>query len=215
MPRTKHHTPAKIILGLALWLAPQSFAQSQNHLDSSDVAQLKAHQVVSKIWRNRQRNDGAIDAFAAVHIKAPPQDIWAVMTSCEKSLEVVTNMKSCDILETSDQGWDIREQKFRAPFPFKSFRTVFRADYIANKQIIIQRTGGDMKVQDAVWRIVPLENGVSRVTYRAAVQPKIPVPRFLLRRAVSQDTPEILRNLRAVVEANHDGYSRQVRLAPK
>lgn len=205
-----------IIWGFAaLWFAPLSFSLENNALetlDAAEISRLERGEIISDIWRDSDRNDGAIDAFAAVYIKASPQQIWAVMTNCEATLEVVSSMKSCRILESSPQlassgkHWDVREQIFKTPFPFSDLKTVFRSEYTPFSQIKIRAAGGGMKVQDAYWVITPITDEISRVTYRATVQPKAPVPRFLLRRAVKRDTPEILSNLRDIVQARTQTY---------
>jgi len=110
-------------------------------------------------------------------------------------------MKTCKVLETSPEGdWDIREQRFRAPFPINSFRSEFRTDFMPHSKMTIQRTGGDMKVQEGVWLIEPLENGYSRVTYQARIALKVPVPRFMMRRAMRKDTPALMMALREFSE---------------
>jgi len=123
------------------------------------------------------------------------------MSSCDKALEVVREMKSCRVLEASDDGlWDVREQSFRAPFPLNDFRTIFRTDFTPYETIEITGMGGDMKVQEALWQLSSLETGGVRVAYHARIQPKFPLPRFLLRRAVRKDTPIMMRSLKQVAE---------------
>jgi len=178
-----------------------SFAFEPRILSESEIAVLESGQVMSEIWRDKSRGDGALDAFAAVHIKASPQIIWTAMTSCDASVAIVKDMTACEILETSPAGdWDIREQRFRAPFPINSFRSEFRTDFIPPSKMTIQRTGGDMKIQEGVWLIQPLENGYSRVTYQARIALKVPVPRFMMRRALRKDTPALMMALREFSE---------------
>ena len=192
------------IAGLLFALAPSGFAGTPDGLDvldSDELSRLQAGEVITDVWHDKSRERGTIDAFAAVEISAAPQQVWAVMTSCEKTLEVVRDMKSCAVLETSPDGaWDIREQRFDAPFPLKDFRTLFRTDFTPFRQIAITEAGGDMKIQRGLWQITPLGDARVRVTYRATVQPKFPLPRFLLRRGVRKDTPDIMTALRDASE---------------
>jgi len=193
---------------LLLWMAltavtfsPHSLASEARILSEFDIEQLHGGEVISEIWRDKSRSDKALTAYAAVDIKATPQQIWSIMTSCQSSVDIVKEMTSCTIMETSPDGdWDIREQRFRAPFPLGSFRTEFKTTFTPHHKMTIQRSGGDMKVQDAVWTITALEPGQSRVTYQASVALKIPVPRFMLRRALRKDTPELMENLRRAAE---------------
>jgi len=146
-----------------------SFAFEPRILSESEIAVLESGQVMSEIWRDKSRGDGALDAFAAVHIKASPQIIWTAMTSCDASVA-------------------------------NSFRSEFRTDFIPPSKMTIQRTGGDMKIQEGVWLIQPLENGYSRVTYQARIALKVPVPRFMMRRALRKDTPALMMALREFSE---------------
>ena len=171
------------------------------NISHNELARLRAGDVISHVWRDKSRNDGAIDAFAAVEILASPELIWSVMTSCEKTIEVVSEMKSCEVLETSGDGrWDIREQSFRTPFPLDDLRTIFRTEFTPFHQIKIIGMGGDMKVQEGLWQLTPLEDGRVRVAYHARLQPKFPTPGFLLRRAVRTDTPKLMKALKRVTE---------------
>ena len=179
---------------------PISEPISKTELSAADISALQSGQVVSRIWRDPTQHSSVIDAFAAVDIKASAEDIWAVMTDCEKSVQVVANMKSCTVLSGSvSQGSDIREQIFRTPFPFPKFRSVFKSDFILHQQISFQKAGGDMKVQNGLWRIIPIDGGVHRVTYQARVGLNAPIPRFMIKNAVRKDTPELMMNLRDIV----------------
>lgn len=186
---------------ICLLLASYGFAFEPRVISPADIERLERGEVISEIWRDKSRGDGALDAFAAVHIKASPQQIWAVMSSCEASVAIVKDMTACEILERSPQGdWDIREQRFRAPFPVNRFRSVFRTDFTPFRRMSIQREGGDMKTQEGIWTVEPLDGGYSRVTYQARIALKVPVPRFMLRRAMRKDTPALMRNLREFAE---------------
>ncbi len=188
---------------LALLIAPFGLADEGRALTVPEIESLERGEVISEIWRDKSQSGGQLEAYAAVHINAAPQQIWAVMNSCDASVEIVKDMASCEVLETAPNGaWDIRAQSFRAPFPLGKFRTEFRTDFTPFETMHITRTGGDMKTQDAIWVITPLSSGHSRVTYRASVALKVPVPRFMMRRALRKDTPELMDNLRRFVEAS-------------
>lgn len=185
-----------------LLFSPYSFADEGRVLSTQELAMLESGEVISEIWREKSRQDNALEAYAAIYIKASPAQVWAVMRSCEASTQIVKDMVSCNILQAGpNEAWDIREQRFRAPFPLGRFRTVFRTDFTPYHKMTIRRTAGDMKTQDAIWAIDSVDNSYTRVTYRASLALKIPVPRFMMRRALRKDTPELMINLRRFVEA--------------
>lgn len=174
-------------------------AETKTKLTAEVIAALEAGDVHAEVWRDSSRVDDAMDVFSAVDIAASPEVIWAVMTDCERSQEIVKKMVSCKVTETGE-GWDIRAQKVRSGmFTTKS---VFRSDYEFPSAIRISKAGGDMEVQEGVWRLEPLSSGKTRVSYRAASCPKFPVPAGMLKRAMAKDVPEILRRLRAEAEAD-------------
>ena len=129
------------------------------------------------------------------------------MTDCARGSEIVKGMRSCKVLEIFGDGSDIRQQIFdMGPF-LPDAKTEFRSVYSRNQHIKISRTGGDMKIQDAIWDIEPLTKDITRVSYRATIKLKFPVPRKLIKNATRKDTPQIMRNLRRVSEADQKSIS--------
>jgi hypothetical protein len=100
-------------------------------------------------------------------------------------------------LETAPDGsWDIRKQKVKVGFLLPKNVSVFRSDYDKPHTIHISLAGGDMKVQHGVWTLTERGDGKTRVTYRATLQPKFPVPTGLLKKGMRDDVPRILYNMR-------------------
>jgi hypothetical protein len=172
---------------------------SEDLLTPDVVHLLETGGVHADVWRDNTRDDAAMDVFSAVNIAASPEMIWTVMTDCDRSLEIVDKMKSCRIT-AQGEGWDIREQKLRSGIVTTT--SVFRSDYDFPRTIRISKAGGDMEVQEGVWRLEPVGDGITRVSYRAASCPSFPVPSGLLKRAMKKDVPEILRRLRDAAEGD-------------
>ena len=192
---------------LSLVLAPNVWAQSPYIMTEADQETLRAGKAVTHVWRDKTRADKALDVFGAIDIMATPETIWNIMTDCTRGSEIVKGMRSCKVLETFGDGSDIRQQIFdMGPF-LPDAKTEFRSVYSQNQHIKISRTGGDMKIQDAIWDIKPLTNDITRVSYRATIKLKFPVPRKLIKNATRKDTPQIMRNLRRVSEADQKSIS--------
>ena len=192
---------------LSLFLAPNVWAQSPYIMTEADQETLRAGEAVTHVWRDKTRADKALDVFGAIDIMATPETIWNIMTDCARGSEIVKGMRSCKVLETFGDGSDIRQQIFdMGPF-LPDAKTEFRSEYSPNQHIKISRTGGDMKIQDAMWDIKPLTKDITRVSYRATIKLKFPVPRRLIKNATRKDTPQIMRNLRRVSEADQKSIS--------
>ncbi len=194
-------SPAFIILILGiLTLAAPWPAQAQlapyTRIAESEAA-LSQGKIYTDVWRDKTRENGAVDVYGAVDIAASPDIIWNIMRNCERSKDIVMDMTSCEILSRSpDESWDIRRQVFKVGFLLPKVKTEFRSDYVPYNEIKITRTGADMKVQDGIWTLTPLNSRVTRVTYRAAILPKFPIPRGLLKKGTRKDTPKVLAKLR-------------------
>jgi uncharacterized membrane protein len=132
---------------------------------------------------------------AAIDIPAPQAAIWAVMTDCDLAPRMVSDMKSCRVLERDPQGrWDIREQISR-PGLTPEVRSVFREDFEPPDRMTFHRTGGDLKVLEGEWRLQPHGDRV-RVTYEARVAAPFSVPGWIARLVLRHDVPMALLALR-------------------
>ena len=177
---------------------------------------MQNQEVVTHVWRDAARNDGALDVFGAVDIMASQQVIWNLMTDCSRGMELVKEMLSCTVLETEQGGAsDIREQVFTLGFLLPNAKTRFRSEYEPYQSITIRRVGGDMKIQDATWSIVPQAGGLTRVSYRGTILLKFPVPGPLIKRATRKDTPKIMQNLKRVAEADSQKQRRVVNVSAR
>jgi len=133
----------------SVFLTPNAWAQSHYILTPTDQNLLRSGKAVTHVWRDKSREDKALDVFGAIDITASPETIWNIMTDCSRGMEIVKGMLSCKVLETSEDGSDIRKQVFDMGIFLPNAKTEFRSEYKLNQQIKIRRTGGDMKIQDA------------------------------------------------------------------
>jgi len=80
-------------------------------------------------------------------------------------------------------------------------KSKFKSEYSPYREIKITRTGGDLSVLDGIWNLSTTHDGQTRVTYRARLKPKLPVPRKIMQKATRQDMPKVLGNLRDLAES--------------
>ena len=193
---------------LLSWVfTPLALAQTPYILTELDEMTLRSNEPITHVWRDKSREDKALDVFGAIDIMASPETIWDIMTDCSRGSDIVKGMLSCTVLEVSADGSDIRHQLFdMGPF-LPNAKTEFRSEYKTNRTIKISRTGGDMKIQDAIWELKPLSEDITRVTYRGTIKLKFPVPNRLIKNATRKDTPQIMRNLRRESEADQKATS--------
>jgi carbon monoxide dehydrogenase subunit G len=138
----------------------------------------------------------------SVDIEATPEQVWQVLIDCGAAPRMVARLKSCKVLERDPQGrWDIREHISRAG-PLPSVRSVFRSDYDPPRRIQFHRAGGEVKVLEGEWRLIPLAGGThTRVLYESRASAPFAVPSPIARMILRHDVPEALAALRREVMA--------------
>lgn len=138
----------------------------------------------------------------SVEIAASPEAVWQVLIDCDLAPRMVRSLKSCRILERDPAGrWDVREHISRAGL-LPPVRSVFRSDYDPPRRIRFYRVGGELKVLDGEWRLIPLDDGArTRVLYENRASTPFAVPAPVARMVLRQDVPAALAALRREVMA--------------
>ncbi len=170
-------------------------------LGAEELRRLKGRDVVVQVEPDPSGEaDGRIDAV--IDIAAPPAKVWTVMLDCTRALKFIEGLKSCRVLERGPNGaWDIREHRNKWLMILPEMRSVFRSDYVQEKEIKFNRVDGDFKFMQGSWGLEPLTGGTStRLTYHSRIGISAPIPGFILRGALQSDIPKRLKALREDVE---------------
>lgn len=138
----------------------------------------------------------------AVEIDAPPAAIWDVLKACEVSPEYVPNVQSCTKLEELDGGRaELFKQTIKPVFFLASFEHVFRLDYTPYTRIDLNRVSGPIAHMQGTWWLLPEDNGRILLVYELALDPGMPIPRFMVRATLKRDLPKVLAAVRERAEA--------------
>lgn len=137
-----------------------------------------------------------------VEIDAPPEAVWNVLVDCGLAPRMVRSLKSCRVIERDPAGrWDVREHISRTGL-LPSVRSVFRSDYDPPRRIRFYRVGGELKLLEGEWRLVPLDGGArTRVLYENRASAPFAIPAPIARMALRKDVPDALAALRREVMA--------------
>jgi hypothetical protein len=153
---------------------------------------------------NAERGDRPLTVVVriAAEVDAPPTAIWRILTACEIAPEYVPNVVSCKKVEELDNGRaDLFVQTIKPIFFLPTFEHVFRLDYTPHSRIDVHRVSGPIEHMEGSWWLLPQDSGRVLLVYQVAVDPGLPIPRFLVRATMKRDLPKIMMAVRERAEA--------------
>ena len=175
-------------------------AGAEPNLDWIDREALAAREIL--VQADRSERPLTVDVKLAAEVDATPAAIWDVLTACEISPEYVPNVVSCKKLEELDGGRaDLFVQTVKPIFFLPTFEHVFRLDYTPYTRIDVNRVSGPIAHMQGTWWLLPQENGRILLVYELALDPGMPIPRFMVRTTLKRDLPKVVGAVRKRAEA--------------
>jgi ribosome-associated toxin RatA of RatAB toxin-antitoxin module len=137
---------------------------------------------------------------ASVQIRAAPELIWRVLTSCADAVRFVPGLVSCSVTQKADDdSWANVQHVIKYSWYVPRLTYEFRVDMRRPVRIDFQRTSGDLDSLKGSWNL--RANGrFTQVTYEAQSQLGFWVPQWLVRLAAKRDLPKMMRRLRDLSE---------------
>jgi hypothetical protein len=178
----------------------EASAQTEPDLSWIDRSAVRARE----IQVNAERDDRPLTVLVriAAEVEAPPAAIWEILKACEISPEYTANVVSCKKLEEVDGGSaELFVQTIKPIFFLPTFEHVFRLDYTPFRRIDVHRVSGPIAYMEGSWWLLPQDGGRVLLVYQVAVDPGLPIPRFLVRATMKRDLPRIMAAVRERAEA--------------
>jgi hypothetical protein len=193
-------TPVRAAAPLALFCTAFA-ATAQPDLSWIDRDAIAAREIL--VYAERGDRPLTVQVKIATEVDAPATAVWDILTRCEIAPEYVPNVVSCRKLETLDGGRaDLFLQEIKPIFFLPTFDHVFRLDYTPYSRIDVHRVSGPIARMDGSWWLLPQENGRILLVYDLALDPGMPIPRFLVRATLKRDLPRVVGAVRARAEAH-------------
>jgi len=184
----------------ALTLLGGNLAAAQPDLAWLDRAALDAGEVL--VVTDKSERQLTVEIKLATEIAAPAAAIFAVLKACEIAPEYVPNVQSCRRLEQLDGGRaELFVQVIKPIFFIPSFEHVFRLDYTEYSRIDVKRVSGPIAYMEGSWWLLPQDDGRILLVYELALDPGMPIPRFMVRATLKRDLPKVLMAVRERAEA--------------
>ena len=164
----------------------------------------RAAVAAGEIQVNADRGDRplTVNVKLAAEVDATPTAIWNVLKACEISPEYVPNVVSCTKLEELEGGHaELFVQTIKPIFFMPTFEHVFRLDYTPYTRIDVNRVSGPIAHMQGSWWLLPQDNGRILLVYELALDPGMPIPRFMVRATLKRDLPRLAAAVRDRAEA--------------
>jgi len=175
-------------------------AAAQPNLDWVDRDAIAAREI--QVYAERSERPLTVEIKLAAEVDATAEAIWDVLKACEISPEYVPNVQSCTKLEELDGGRaELFVQTVKPVFFMATFEHVFRLDYTPYSRIDVNRVSGPIEHMQGSWWLLPQENGRILLVYELALDPGMPIPRFMVRSTLKHDLPKVVGAVRERAEA--------------
>ncbi|MBE9549896.1 MAG: hypothetical protein IMF09_10865 [Proteobacteria bacterium] len=198
-----------LLLILALIPAP---AMARDALPTELVRAMNDPRIIRHLEQNEipigsfasRSGKQAVSMWAAVLISGSIDKVHEAIIKCEDAPQYYKHMVSCEVLEHSNNV-EIVHQKIKLIWFLPQLEYTFRADYsdplsareINFRTIRYQPVSGDLKILDGGWNLYPYGTETLAVHY-ITIQPSMPLPGWIIRRALQNDLPESLEIIRNI-----------------
>jgi len=146
---------------------------------------------------------------AKILINDTPHNVWRVLTNpFEFEGRISPRMKDVEILvdATTHSVMKCKVEIFPPLIPFITYTV--ESEYKPFEQVLFKRVDGTLKDFRGGWYLSSRENGAStEVTYQMFVDPGMPVPQWIIRKAMRAELPKTLVALRERIQANDTANS--------
>ncbi len=169
--------------------------------DEFDLASLKSGKILLQTI-HEDKPGGAARVTALFHTTADV--VWEVIGDCKFEFVYVRGLKVCEVLKPGRQKMlmhhRLRNSWFTPTLDF-TFEAIRKPGNFGEARLV----EGDLHVLEGLWRLVPLADGNGVIViHEVRIQPKIPAPRWLVRRSLRKDLPDMLACIRGLTNASAD-----------
>lgn len=168
-------------------------------LEDEKLARLKRGEILLETI-HQDKSGGAARVIAMFH--ADTDAIWDILGYCKYELIYVKGMELCEVVVPGLQYTQVH-QRVRSSWYTPTMDFTFEAKRTSPTHGEFQLVGeGDLEVMDGRWDLLPLASGGTVVSHEIRIKPKVPSPRWLMRRVLKRDLPDMLACMRGLAAAS-------------
>ena len=138
-----------------------------------------------------QRQGSGFSIDAVMHAPVPPEAAWDVLTDFDRMARYQTNLKTSEVLERGADRLLVRQKGVARFGPFsREFESEREMTLAAPRSIRAQQVSGSTLKRMASLMTLEREEGGTRLTYHADIEPETGLPPLVGPTAVRHETAE-------------------------
>lgn len=181
------------LLAMLIMSAAPAAAPSMEAPSDEMMARLEKGEVVVE---DRSTDQPGEAARASILVRAPAKLMWEVISSCELAFVYIEGLKTCEVLEDSG-GYAVIHQEVKMFWLLPRQEITFEAQRVPYRLIQFGLLEGSLRVMEGSWEFLPTDLGTV-VVHEVRVQPSLPLPAFIIRRALRTNMPDSVACMRAL-----------------
>jgi hypothetical protein len=189
------------LLVLIVIASPQRSEAASTDLGDDDVARLRRGEILLQTILE-EKSGGAARVTALFH--SDVNTIWNIIGYCKYEFIYVRGLKLCEVLVPGQYYTEVHH-RVRSSWYTPTMDFTFEASRTSPTHGEFHLLGGDLEVMEGQWNFVPLADTDSIIViHEIRIQPRIPSPKWLVRRVLKNDLPDMLACMRGLAKASGD-----------
>ena len=130
------------------------------------------------------------------------EPVWEIIGHCEYAFVYIKGLKECEVLEPGQSFMLLRHQ-IRNSWYTPTLKYTFSASRYGLSRGEAMLVEGNLKKFQGSWEMTPVDEGrATIVSHEIRVQPEFLSPRWLVRRSLKRDLPDMLACIRGLANAS-------------
>lgn len=191
--------PIQALLTLLVLVWPQFLLAMPVGFSDDELARLERGEI---LLRPIQKNKPGVAMRVAALLHSNTNEVWQVLGDCNYELIYVKGLKLCEVLGGNQIQMKVHH-RVRNSWYSPTLDFVFSATRYSDESGETSLISGDLKVFEGTWKLTPIEgmNSVI-VTHEIRLQPKFLAPKWLVRRVLNKDLPDMMACIRGLASAS-------------
>jgi len=165
----------------------------------SDLARLQRGEILVQTI-HAEKSGGAARVTALFHSEV--DEVWDVIGYCKNEFIYVRGLELCELVEP---GLSVMRKHHRVNNNWytPTIDFTFEASRVSPTHGEFRLVGGNLKIMEGQWSFQPLADGRGLiVTHEIRIRSRFPAPRWLVRRVLKSDLPDMLACVRGLAHAS-------------